>query len=78
MCMSCHLSQGNTPLHIAARYSSDDACCKLLLDHNAEVEAKNDKVSITWVLYDRNDIVSVAVCDVVINFRIILNSYSFK
>ena len=40
------ISQGWTPLHYAAEYSSD-ACCKALLDHHADTEAKNDSVSIS-------------------------------
>ena len=39
------ISQGKTPLHYAANYSSD-ACCKLLIDHHADIGAKTDQVSV--------------------------------
>ena len=39
------ISQGKTPLHRAADNSSD-ACCKALLDHNADIEAKDSRVSV--------------------------------
>ena len=44
--MSCHFTQGKTPLHHAASNSSD-ACCKALLDHNADIEAKDENVSVS-------------------------------
>ena len=37
---------GLTPLHYAADNSSD-ACCKLLLDQNADIEAKDEGVSVS-------------------------------
>ena len=39
------ISQGETPLHWTA-YSSSDTCCKLLIDHHADIEANNDQVSV--------------------------------
>ena len=47
------ISQGWTPLHIAAGNSSD-ACCKLLLDHHADIETKAKYVSVS-----SNDVGSV-------------------
>ena len=40
------ISQSWTPLHYAAD-SSSDACCKALLDHNADIEAKDENVSVS-------------------------------
>ena len=46
--ISVHLviSQGRTPLHLVAHNSDNGACCKFLLDHNADTEAKDEDVSV--------------------------------
>ena len=45
--VSRHFTQGKTPLHLAALTSSA-ACCKLLIDHHADIEAKDNLVSVLY------------------------------
>ena len=42
--MYYHFTQGMTPLHHAADNSPDT--CRLLLDHHADIEAKDEDVSV--------------------------------